>query len=223
MYTLVKQRVKSKDASYEFHCIMGPDLWIEGRVIAKFLGYSNDKRALEVNVDSEQKRQFSEFSIKSNINYNVVFATEVGIIQLVMRSRLSKAHALKEWIISQVVPTIKQRFQHHLLENVKRDKEIEIGKIENEKQVAIRKLKTVEQEKQTIVERIETEKQIAMRKAEVVEKEKEELRLKNENLIIQLQNERQRNRENRHLYENTLLVIASTLVATRNATGNLYT
>jgi prophage antirepressor-like protein len=297
-YTLLRQSFVLEDSSCDFYVIIGSELWFEGRVIAKFLGYSNEKKALQVNVDPDYKRQFSEFSInESNINFNVVFVKEIGIYQLILKSKLPRAKILKEWIISKVIPTIKQRGQHRLLENLEQSKEIAIRKIENEKQVAnkrtkaaeqemqvaikrtkfvegelqiaIRKMEAAEQEKQTAIERAkfaeeekqeairkieafeqerqmfvdrieafeqerqmfgdrieskkvvrkaEEEKQIAIRRTEVVERENEEMRLKNENLITQLREEQQRNRENRNLFENTLFVLASTLIATRNNT-----
>jgi prophage antirepressor-like protein len=85
-------------SNFEYHLIENnndrSDIWIEARVFAKALGYSNCRKALYEKVSNAHKRQFSYFRLNyvRCINFNVIFINNCGLYELITRSRFHHAN-----------------------------------------------------------------------------------------------------------------------------------
>ena len=81
------------------------DIWLRGKTIAEILGYSNPLKAIHKHVDSEDKREISEFEPKSrgaqnghpfkNRQQGTIYVTESSLYSLILHSKLKSVCAFK--------------------------------------------------------------------------------------------------------------------------------
>ena len=78
-----------------------------GKDVAKALGYSNTRKALQDHVDEEDKRD--GVTIRDSIGriQKAVFINESGLYSLILSSKLPQAKAFKRWVTSEVLPQIR--------------------------------------------------------------------------------------------------------------------
>ena len=78
-----------------------------GKDVAKALGYSNTRDALNRHVDAEDK---DDVAIRDSIgrSQNVVLINESGLYALILSSKLEQAKAFKRWVTSEVLPQIRR-------------------------------------------------------------------------------------------------------------------
>lgn len=90
-----------------------------GKEIAEKLGYVNPNKAVQMHVDSEDKKilNFKGFSQngnaiqglwKDNDFSNKILITESGFYSLILRSEHPKAKEFKHWVTSEVLPSIRK-------------------------------------------------------------------------------------------------------------------
>ncbi len=79
-----------------------------GKDVAKALGYSNTRKALQDHVDEEDKRD--GVTIRDSIGriQKAVFINESGLYSLILSSKLPQAKGFKRWVTSEVLPQIRQ-------------------------------------------------------------------------------------------------------------------
>ena len=81
--------------------------WFVGLDVAKALGYRNGRQAILNHVKANHK--IDDVVIRDAIgrNQKAVAVDEAGLYSLVLRSKLPKAEAFQEWVVSEVLPSIR--------------------------------------------------------------------------------------------------------------------
>ena len=83
-----------------------------GKDVAKALGYSNTRDALNKHVDHEDK---STVAIRDTAyETRAVVINESGLYSLILSSKLEQAKAFKRWVTSEVLPQIRQTGRYEL-------------------------------------------------------------------------------------------------------------
>ena len=81
------------------------------------LGYSNPLKAIRMHIDSEDKEEMSELVYKGgahfghpfrNVQQGTIYVNKSGLYSLVLRSKLESAKEFKQWVTSQVLPSIRK-------------------------------------------------------------------------------------------------------------------
>lgn len=80
--------------------------WFVGKDVCEALGYTNSRKALGDHVKEHHK---NTVTIRDGIgNPNKTIIDEAGLYSLVMRSKLPQAEAFQEWVVSEVLPSIRK-------------------------------------------------------------------------------------------------------------------
>ena len=83
-----------------------------GKDVAKALGYSNTRDALNKHVDREDK---STVAIRDTAyETRAVVINESGLYSLILSSKLEQAKAFKRWVTSEVLPAIRKTGRYEL-------------------------------------------------------------------------------------------------------------
>ena len=116
------------------------EVWFKAVVVATILKYTNQRKAIRDYVDPEDKRKLSELMSKSKGNEsfrlkgnegNSLYLSESGLYSLVLRSKLESAKEFKQWVTSQVLPSIRKTGRYDYCMNHKYNNTLTF-KIENE-------------------------------------------------------------------------------------------
>ena len=116
------------------------EIWFKAVVVATILKYTNQRKAIRDHVDPEDKRKLSELMSKSKGNEsfrlkgnegNSLYLSESGLYSLVLRSKLESAKEFKQWVTSQVLPSIRKTGRYDYCMNHKYNNTLTF-KIENE-------------------------------------------------------------------------------------------
>ena len=93
------------------------DIWFRGKTLAEVLGYSNPLKAIHTHIDSEGKQEMLELLYKGgaqnghpfrNVQRETIYVNESGLYSLVLHSKLESAKEFKQWVTSQVLPSIRK-------------------------------------------------------------------------------------------------------------------
>ena len=89
-------------------CQVDNQIMFVGKDVAKALGYSNTRKALQDHVDEEDKRD--GVTIRDSIGriQKAVFINESGLYSMILSSKLPQAKAFKRWVTSEVLPQIRK-------------------------------------------------------------------------------------------------------------------
>ena len=121
------------------------EIWFKAVVVATILKYTNQRKAIRDHVDPEDKIKLSELMSKSKRNEsfrlkkdnlkgnegNSLYLSESGLYSLVLRSKLESAKEFKQWVTSQVLPSIRKTGRYDYCMNHKYNNTLTF-KIENE-------------------------------------------------------------------------------------------
>lgn len=91
--------------------IINNEPWFVGFDLANALGYKNQSDALSKHVSVEDKQviQKSQITTLENIpNRGLTFVNESGLYALIFGSKLESAKKFKQWVTSEVLPTIRK-------------------------------------------------------------------------------------------------------------------
>ena len=89
-------------------CQIDNQIMFVGKDVAKALGYSNTRKALQDHVDEEDKRDGVTIRDSIGRNQKAVFINESGLYSLILSSKLPQAKAFKRWVTSEVLPQIRK-------------------------------------------------------------------------------------------------------------------
>jgi prophage antirepressor-like protein len=125
--------------------------WFVAKDIASMLEYKDTKKAVEDNVDLEDKMRFSnvkdfERGVSSpslKLHPDTVLINESGLYSLILRSNLEKAKYFKRWITQEVIPSIRKYGEYTKQQYEDKIKQIEEEKDLLEKQVGRRKRRLI--------------------------------------------------------------------------------
>ena len=93
------------------------NIWFKGKDIALYLGYQNTTEAIREHVDDKYKISFgnlmssvnkSETLLLQGNDKNIVYIKEAGLYQLVFSSKKQEAKAFTEWVVEDVIPSIRK-------------------------------------------------------------------------------------------------------------------
>ena len=80
--------------------------YMSGGDVAKSLGYTNTRKAVREHVADNHKLR-ERIVPPGGQARNIIFIDEAGLYSLVLRSKLPKAEAFQEWVVSEVLPSIR--------------------------------------------------------------------------------------------------------------------
>ena len=81
--------------------------WFVGFDVTKALGYRNGRQAIIDHVKENHKIDGVVIRDTIGRNQKTVAVDEAGLYSLVLRSKLPKAEAFQEWVVSEVLPSIR--------------------------------------------------------------------------------------------------------------------
>ena len=82
--------------------------WFVGKDMAKVLGYSNSRKALQDHVDNEDRIDGVTIRDAIGRNQKMIIINESGLYALILSSKLPQAKAFKRWVTSEVLPQIRK-------------------------------------------------------------------------------------------------------------------
>lgn len=103
--------------------------WFIGNDVAILLGYSNYQKALQQHVWKENKKSIYVKTLENIgntpfkdtlivVNNNKLFINEVGLYQLIFKSKLPKAEEFQKWVFEDVLPSIRKNNAYIDKENI---------------------------------------------------------------------------------------------------------
>lgn len=113
--------------------VLDDEVWFIGKDITMALGYSNDRKALQDNVDVEDRRliQKSLCGTLEIPNRGVTAINESGLYSLVLRSKLPNAKKIKKWVTSEVLPSIRKTGSYQKPLSTQEMMRIQLGMIDD--------------------------------------------------------------------------------------------
>lgn len=113
--------------------MLDDEVWFIGKDITLALGYSNDRKALQDNVDVEDRRliQKSLCGTLEIPNRGVTAINESGLYSLVLRSKLPNAKKFKKWVTSEVLPSIRKTGSYQKPLSTQEMMRIQLGMIDD--------------------------------------------------------------------------------------------
>jgi prophage antirepressor-like protein len=102
-------------------------VWFNAIEIANSLEYSYPSEVIKKNIDKSDKIQLKNINtgLKINKHPHSIYLSESGLYSLILHSKLPKAKKFKQWITSQVLPSIRKYGYYKL----KKEHENELGNI----------------------------------------------------------------------------------------------
>ena len=84
--------------------------WFVGKDVAEVLGYSNPSKAVIAHVkDCHKKQEMIAHSQNGNVvKTQTTLIDEAGLYSLVLRSKLPAAEDFQEWVVAEVIPSIRK-------------------------------------------------------------------------------------------------------------------
>lgn len=83
--------------------------WFVGKDAAEVLGYSNPSKAVIAHVkDCHKKQEMIAHSQNGNVVTKTTLIDEAGLYSLVLRSKLPAAEDFQEWVVAEVIPSIRK-------------------------------------------------------------------------------------------------------------------
>lgn len=96
--------------------------WFVGKDVAEALGYSQPAKAIREHVKDTHKG-VSEMDTPGG-RQQIIIIDEAGLYSLVLRSKLPAAEAFQEWVVAEVIPSIRKTGSYSVNQDMK-DKEVE--------------------------------------------------------------------------------------------------
>ena len=133
---MLEKKFTNKDLGIELNSYIDKqqNVWFRGKDLAEILGYSNERKAIWIHVDNEDKQLFccrpqNGYANKSDLRGKYfTFINESGFYSLALSSKLETAKKFKHWITSQVLPSIRKYGYYKMFDNPNN----KMFKIENE-------------------------------------------------------------------------------------------
>ena len=122
MVYLIEKIFRNTDMGIELTSLVDnkQNIWFRGKEIAEIFGYSNVRKAIWIHIDSEDKqlicwRTQNGDGNKSDLRGKYyTFLNESGFYSLALSSKLETAKKFKQWVTSQVLPSIRKYGQYKL-------------------------------------------------------------------------------------------------------------
>jgi prophage antirepressor-like protein len=97
------------------------DPYFYGKQVCKILDYHNTRQAISHNVSESNKFYLKDIvtnykTLYKNVQGHTVFINEIGLYQLINKSKSKKAEAIRNWIESEVLPSLRKHGEYRLKE-----------------------------------------------------------------------------------------------------------
>lgn len=94
--------------------------WFVGKDVAEVLGYSNPSKAVIAHVkDCHKKQEMIAHSQNGNVVTKTTLIDEAGLYSLVLRSKLPAAEDFQEWVVAEVIPSIRKTGSYSVNQDIK--------------------------------------------------------------------------------------------------------
>ena len=124
-------------------------VWFSGSDVATALGYSNPQKAVRDHVTDKHKTLNETFTVNGTA---ITLIDEAGLYRLVMRSQLPSAEDFQEWVMSEVLPSIRKTGSYSVIKSPM-ERILENSKNQYEAALAIADMLKIEQDKQALIEK----------------------------------------------------------------------
>lgn len=91
--------------------------WFVGKDVAEALGYSNPRKALSDHVKGTHKGVTNCDTLGGKQQLTII--DEAGLYSLVLRSKLPAAEAFQEWVVAEVIPSIRKTGSYSVNQDIK--------------------------------------------------------------------------------------------------------
>jgi prophage antirepressor-like protein len=109
------------------------DIWFRAKDITAALGYKNTEHAVKRHVKDKYKRTLENLTppetggeVDRPYRKDTTYMNEYGVLQLVMKSKLPSAETFQDWIIEEVIPSIRRTGQYQNQELINRVQKLEL-------------------------------------------------------------------------------------------------
>ena len=93
-------------------------VWFPATEIAKILGYSNARDAIQKHCRNSGKLPMSRFTTEGN-KYTKTYIDEGNLYRLIIKSRMPGAEEFESWIFDEVLPTLRKTGEYKIKEQPK--------------------------------------------------------------------------------------------------------
>ena len=114
MSNLLEKAFKNEELGVEITSFIDKKLriWFKAKEVAQILGYRDTDKAIRKHVSENHKRKFNLSQPAESAGQVqgrwIIFLDEAGFYELVFRSRLPSAKIFREWVFSNVLPSIRR-------------------------------------------------------------------------------------------------------------------
>jgi len=111
------------------------NIYFKARNIARFLGYTNTRKAIRDHVSESSKFTFDGSHRKSRGNESfplgkkqmtTIYINEMGLYELIFMSKMEMAKQFREWVFKIVLPSIRKTGSYNIKQTIKPNLEFEI-------------------------------------------------------------------------------------------------
>ena len=129
MVNLIEKKFINPELKIEFNSYVDEEccIWFHGKEVAQILGYQKPCNAIEKHVSKKYKKG-SPIQGPLGGEQKCVIINEYGFYELVFKSRLLKAKMFREWVFSEVLPSIRKYGYFNMFQSKRKRRVIFEGK-----------------------------------------------------------------------------------------------
>ena len=129
MTNLIEKKFINPELKIEFNSYVDEEccIWFHGKEVAQILGYQKPCNAIEKHVSKKYKKG-SPIQGPLGGEQKCVIINEYGFYELVFKSRLPKAKMFREWVFSEVLPSIRKYGYFNMFQSKRKRRVIFEGK-----------------------------------------------------------------------------------------------
>ncbi len=101
--------------------VINQQVWFVAKDVATYLEYTNTRQAIRAHVDDSHKQQYSTLRqgadiqpLALEVHPQTMMINEYGLYALVLRSSKAEAKRFHNWVISELIPTIRRTGQYSI-------------------------------------------------------------------------------------------------------------
>lgn len=100
------------------------NIWFSANQVVTVLEYSDVKQAIKYNIDKSDRVQYRYidklFYLNKRVDPQTIFINEVGLYTLILKSRMKEAIKFKDWIVRDVIPSLRKYGIYEISKNEKK-------------------------------------------------------------------------------------------------------
>lgn len=99
--------------------------WIAGVDVARALGYKNPTNAIKTHCKQNRTLKHRMNHRLSSGNYEIIFIEESNFYRLVIKSTLPSAEKFQDWVVEDVLPSLRETGKYEIKEEVSEEEKLE--------------------------------------------------------------------------------------------------